>query len=209
MTKSFDLSGSGRRVGVGQDGDAVGPFRPARRRLGDAVVLRAQELIDLHRLEPGGVRILQILDDPEPAAVVERHANRLANLRLACYQADLETVGHGHAADGVTGGEPARQREYRCDGGEAKGSDETTKHCQLPPRCPFMGIPTAASVRSVSAVESYQRRIRPPVRTAPPKSTAGADESLGQSRRPATPAGLQFGRRASEYRSAGSSIPFM
>ena len=88
-------------IGVGQDGDAVGPLRPLRRRLRHAVVDGAQVLIDLDRLEAGGSGILQILDDPHAALVVEGHRDRLTDFRLGGDELDLQAVGDLHALDGV------------------------------------------------------------------------------------------------------------
>ncbi len=54
-------------VGVFQDRDAVGALRPARRRLGHAIVGGARVAIDLRPFQPGRIGILQILNDPQPA----------------------------------------------------------------------------------------------------------------------------------------------
>ena len=103
MTKSFDLRHRPFSSGSEQDGDAVGPLRPLRRRLRDAVVNGAQVLIDLDRLEAGGVGILQVLNDPHPAAVVEGDRHRLADHRLGGDDLDLEAVGDLHASTASSG----------------------------------------------------------------------------------------------------------
>ena len=78
--------------------------RPLRRRLRHAVVDGAEILIDLDRLQSGRIGILQILNDPKTAAIVEGHRYRLANRRLAGDELDLETVGDLHAFDRLFGG---------------------------------------------------------------------------------------------------------
>ncbi len=77
------LIGVAVAVGVFQDRDAIGAARPARRRVGHAVVFRAQVLIDFDRRQARGIGILKILNDPHPPAPVERHGNGLANFGLA------------------------------------------------------------------------------------------------------------------------------
>src|SRR5262249_44328225 len=53
-------------VYVFEDGNTVGPFGTLRRRFGHAVIDGARVAIDLEPLQPGGIRILQVLHDPEP-----------------------------------------------------------------------------------------------------------------------------------------------
>ena len=72
------------------------PFGPLRRRLGHAVVDGARVAVDLDPLQAGGVGILQVLDDPEPAAVVELDGDRLADHRLGGDELDREAVGRPH-----------------------------------------------------------------------------------------------------------------
>ena len=83
-------------VGVLQDGDPIRALRPARRRLGDAVVGGPRIAIDRDALQPGGVGVLQVLDDPEPPAVVELDRHRLADHRLGRDEADLQALGDRH-----------------------------------------------------------------------------------------------------------------
>ena len=87
-------------IGIGEDADTIRAFGAFRRRLGDAVINGAQVLIDLDRLEAGRVRILQILNDPDAAAVVKGHGHRLADRRLRGDQANAKTVGHFHVLRG-------------------------------------------------------------------------------------------------------------
>ena len=91
-------------VGVLEDRDPIGALGPARRRLGDAVVGGPRVAIDRDPLQPGGVGILQILDDPEPAPVVELDRHRLADQRLGRDEADFQAVGDGHPPGRLLGG---------------------------------------------------------------------------------------------------------
>ena len=65
----------------------------AGRRFGHPVVLGAEVLVDRHRLEPGRIGILQVLDDPEPAALVEAGRHRLPHHRLGREDLDVKPVG--------------------------------------------------------------------------------------------------------------------
>src|SRR5262249_22585216 len=82
------------RVRITQNGNAVDPLGPLGRRLRDAIVNGAEILIDLDRLESGWRRVLQILDNPHPPAVVEADADRLAHVRLGCHELYLKPFGH-------------------------------------------------------------------------------------------------------------------
>ena len=92
-------------VGVVEDGNAIGALRSTRRRQRHLVVLGAQPLIDFHGFEAGRVRVLEVLDDPHAAAVVERDRHGLADHRLGGDQAHLQVVGDLHALDRLFGGE--------------------------------------------------------------------------------------------------------
>ena len=95
VTKSEPSARLGGPVGI-EDGEPVGPFRPVRRRLGDAVVDRARIAIDLDSLQTRRVRVLQILHDPEPAAVVEVDRDRLAHCWFTRRNLNSEANRHGH-----------------------------------------------------------------------------------------------------------------
>ena len=99
------LVGSAVAVGVFEDLDPVGTPRAARGGLGDAVILGAQVLIDGYWLEARGVGILQVLDDPEPAAVVKVCGQRLPHHRLGCEDFNVKAGRHDHAPDGLFGRE--------------------------------------------------------------------------------------------------------
>ena len=60
---------------------------------------------------PGGVRVLQVLQHPHPAAVVEADAHRLADHRLAGDARRREALGQLHPLDGFLGREPLSRRE--------------------------------------------------------------------------------------------------
>ena len=83
-------------VRVGEDRQPIDALRPAGRWLGDAVPDRAQVLVLLHRLQPRVVRVLEVLQHPQPAACVEAHADRLADHRLGRDRPDGEPVGQPH-----------------------------------------------------------------------------------------------------------------
>ena len=90
-------------VGVLQDRDAIRPLRPARRRIGNAVVDRPRVAIDGDPLQLGGVGILHVLNDPEPAPVVKLDGHRLADQRLGRDQADLQAIGDRHPPGSLRG----------------------------------------------------------------------------------------------------------
>jgi hypothetical protein len=103
-----------------EDGELVRALGAVRRRIGDFVVLGAEELIDFDRLQAGGSRVLQVLEYPQAALVVEADGNRLPDVRLAGDELDLESHGHLHALDGVFG----RKSLAMHGGGGEKTSDE-------------------------------------------------------------------------------------
>ena len=129
VTKSFALSARPSPSVSSRIVILSAPRGPLRGRLGHAVVLGAQIPIDLDRLQPGRGRILQILNDPHPAAIVERHRHRLAHLGLAGEQLDGETLGHLEMALGLERRKrrAARQRLGRDDGlcGQWAGTPNT------------------------------------------------------------------------------------
>ena len=102
--------GAAVAVGVFEDRDAVGAARAARRWFRHAVVFGARPAVDFHALEAGRVRILQVLDRPQPAAVVAFHEDRLPDHRLAGEECCLESLGDGHPLCGFLGRETLRER---------------------------------------------------------------------------------------------------
>ena len=78
--------------------DPVRALRPARRRLRDAIIFRAEILIHAHCCQPGGIRILQILHNPHAAAFIEAHRDRLANVRFTRDQLHFEAIGNAHSS---------------------------------------------------------------------------------------------------------------
>ena len=90
---------------IGVDRDPVRAAWSSGRRLGDFVVDSPQVLIDLDRFETRRSWILQVLNHPEAATVVERHGQRLAHLGFAGDELDVKTGRRLHALDGFLGGE--------------------------------------------------------------------------------------------------------
>ena len=86
------FAGGFRTVRIEQDGDAVRSPGAARRRLGHAVVYGAGITIDLDTLQSRGIRILQVLNNPQPAAIIKFDSHRLADERLRSNQLYLEAV---------------------------------------------------------------------------------------------------------------------
>ena len=93
------LRAVGHAVGIRilEDRDPIRPARTVRRRLRHSVVDGARVAVDLHAFQSGRIRILQVLHDPEPPAVVELDAHRLRHHRLARDQVHREARGDGHA----------------------------------------------------------------------------------------------------------------
>src|SRR5882724_3409692 len=78
----FESMGAAIGVEIIANREAIGTFWPARRRLGNAVVFRAQILVHAHRLESGWGWILQILNHPHPPAMIKSDRKRFTNFRL-------------------------------------------------------------------------------------------------------------------------------
>ena len=76
-------------VGVFVNRDLVSAANMMRRRRRHLVIDGAPDAVVAEHLEPGRERVLQILHDPEPAALVEAQAHRLADDRLGQDQIDL------------------------------------------------------------------------------------------------------------------------
>ena len=107
LGEDLDRIGAAVAVGILQDLDPVGAPGPARRRLGHLVVLGPEILVDRHRLEPGRVGILQVLDDPEPPPLVEAGRHRLPHHRLGREDLDVEPLRDDHPLDRFLGREPS------------------------------------------------------------------------------------------------------
>src|SRR5437879_5153205 len=88
----LDLAKPSHAVRVFENGDLVRPLGTARRRVGQFVISSSQILIDLDRVKPGRIRILEILNNPHTAAVVEAHGRGLANVRLASCEFNLKAI---------------------------------------------------------------------------------------------------------------------
>ena len=96
----LEVIGAAVAVRVLADGDPVVALGPLRRRFGNAGIDGARKAVHLHSLEPGGVRVLQVLDRPEPAPVVELDEDRLSNVRLGREEVHRHSVGRDHPGRG-------------------------------------------------------------------------------------------------------------
>ena len=81
-------------VGVFVDRDLVETRLPLRRRRRNFVIDRSQERIAAEHLQPRGIRVLQVLHDPQPPPLVPRHEERLLDVRLGQHQFQLVIVRH-------------------------------------------------------------------------------------------------------------------
>ena len=85
------------------DGDARGDVQPLGEDgelVGLAVAVGVFEDLDAVPARPGGLRgILEALGDPDPAPLVERHRDRVDDVRLAGDELDGEALGHRHLLD--------------------------------------------------------------------------------------------------------------
>ena len=96
IDKVFGLVGATIAIFVGQDRNFVRAARAARRRLGDAVVLRPRPAVDFDALEAGRIRILQILNCPQSSSIIALDEDGLPDERLRGEQLYLDSV---HRAD--------------------------------------------------------------------------------------------------------------
>ena len=78
------------------------PLGPRGGGSGTTVVLGAQVLVH-PTAEPVGVRVLQVLQHPEPPAIVEGHAHRLPHQRLGSEELQLQPFCHANALGGFLG----------------------------------------------------------------------------------------------------------
>ena len=86
-------------VGVFVDRDLVETRLTLRRRRWDFVVDGSPEDVLADHLQPGRVRILQILHDPQPASLVPSHVQRLLDVRFGEHQFQLEVIRHGECLE--------------------------------------------------------------------------------------------------------------
>ena len=107
LGEDLDRIGAAVAIGVLQDLDPVRAPHSPRRRLGHLVVLGPEILVNRHRLEPGRVGVLQILDDPEPPPLVEAGRHRLTHHRLGREDLDVEPLRDDHPLGRLLGREPA------------------------------------------------------------------------------------------------------
>jgi hypothetical protein len=117
--KIFLALGLTSLTGTAQDGDPIGPFGPARRGFRNFVVCSTGKAVHFHALQAGRVGILQVLNDPEPATVVEFYRYRLGNLWFRRDQPCSKAARQGHVSDRFTRAVPLgiaiqqRKQEYK------------------------------------------------------------------------------------------------
>ena len=81
-------------VGVFVNRDLVFAAKVVWRRGRDLVVDGAPDTVVADHLQSGGEGILEVLNDPEPASLVEGDRDGLANDRLGQNQIELEITGN-------------------------------------------------------------------------------------------------------------------
>jgi hypothetical protein len=111
-----DLIGAAVVIGIFEDFDAIRATGSLRRGLGHAVVLGAEVLVDRDWLESGGIRVLEVLDDPEAAPGIERGGDGLADVGFGSEDVGFQVWGQNYA------GQCGFGREVL--GGRVRGSDE-------------------------------------------------------------------------------------
>ena len=92
-------------IGVFVNRDLVLAANMMRRWSRNLVIDGAPDAVVAEHLEPGRKRVLQILHDPEPPALVEAQAHRLTDDRLGQDQIDREVVGNMKGRQGSRGAE--------------------------------------------------------------------------------------------------------
>ena len=114
-------------VDVFEDRDAVGPFGPARWRLGHAIVGCPRVTIDRHSLQTRRVGILQVLDDPEPAQVIKFDRHRLPDQRLASDELSFQSRSNRHPPRGFFRSIALARRPLGCQKRRAQARKQ--RHC--------------------------------------------------------------------------------
>src|SRR5947209_7578768 len=118
----------------GENRQAIRPLGPARRWLGQLVPNSAQILIYFYRLEAGWCWVLEILQHPQPATIVEGNRQRLSNFRLRCHKLDFETRGDLHATQRLLRRESLRcemTRMEQCRGKYGTGKSASMNHASI------------------------------------------------------------------------------
>ena len=103
-------------------------------------------VLALRSSEPDRIGI--ILDHPEPSPVIDGHGDRLDDVGFGGKKADRETLGHGDATHGVTGGQWGIRRGLR-RGKSRPCSDQNQRQDQTP---------TASADRTTSP-QLHDRRL--------------------------------------------------
>ena len=117
----LEVIGAAVAVRVLADGDPVVALGPLRRRFGNAGIDGARPAVHLHSLEPGGGRVLQVLDRPEPAPVVELDEDWLSNVRLGRVEVHGQSVGRDHPGRGRFRSKALRARPGRVSENQGQG----------------------------------------------------------------------------------------
>ena len=97
-------------VRVFADGNAVRAPGTLRRWFGHPIVNRARPPIDLHALQPGRVGVLQVLNRPDPTAIIALHEDGLPHIRFGREELHGEPIGGFHPLRGFRGSEATRIR---------------------------------------------------------------------------------------------------
>src|SRR5262249_1695000 len=121
--------GASPAIEVLKDGNAVGSLGTPGRRLGDAVVDGARVAVYLDALESCRIWILKVLDNPEPAAVVEVDGHGLPHQRLSSDKADRQPFRNLHAPLGFVWGKALCAPE---PGPKQQAQDRPDSNCRPP-----------------------------------------------------------------------------
>src|SRR5439155_20785418 len=120
IDKIFRLIGAAIAIRVFKNRDAVGAFGAARWRLGNLVIDGARVAINFDARQAGGVWILEVLNDPKPAAIIEFDRDGLRDHRFAGKKRSLEAVWDGDVRSGF-GGRVALGKDLQRRRQEQKG----------------------------------------------------------------------------------------
>ena len=155
VDEDLRLVGPAVAVGIFEDLDPVGASRAARRRVGHPVVLGAKILVDGDRLQPRRIGILQVLDDPEPAALVEAGRKRLPHHRLGREDLDVEpSAARPSAAQPLPAG--SRRARHRVPAAARRTS---TRHANPIPDRPAGLLMAVVSAMSEHRIQSKLNNV--------------------------------------------------
>ena len=157
-------------VGVIVHGDTAAAGRVMRRRPGLAVVLGSVILVATNLPQPGRVRVLHIMRNPQPPARIETDMRRLRHQRLVQHGLDGQAVGQLESRKALAWAEPlAVHQRLRLEkhatglvklvvGGTGRlGLERLAKRRQL---CAWSIFPLAAE-QALEKVALYRRAVAP------------------------------------------------